>query len=104
MAALRQFESSYNVGNRSKCSNRVNGGATSVTSSPSTSAADIPSLSQAHISASCFGEGFVTLNSGSCKAYRTHCCSERRRILGKLSQTMPRGKAVTELLAVKRCA
>ncbi len=38
------------------------------------------------------------------KAYRTHCCSERRRTLGELSQAMPRGKAVPELLAVKRCA
>src|ERR1700758_822343 len=41
---------------RSKLSKRANGGCTSVTSSVSTSAADMPSLSHAHISASCSGE------------------------------------------------
>jgi hypothetical protein len=38
------------------------------------------------------------------KAFRTHLCSERRRILGDVSQAMPRGKAFAEVLAVKRCA
>jgi hypothetical protein len=46
----------YDIGNRPTCSERANGGAASVTSSPSTSAANIPSLRQTRISASCPGE------------------------------------------------
>jgi hypothetical protein len=73
-AALRRLESSYNDGNRSTRSEWANGGLTSVTSSLSTSAADIPSLSQAHISAPPGASDFdwLTVNASTETTYKYH--------------------------------